>query len=342
MKIIVAILNWNGKKHLEHFLPSVTKYSGDAEIAVIDNASTDDSVSFVKSNYPQIKLVHNLTNGGFAQGYNEGLSKLEADIFVLLNSDIEVTENWIKPVADLMMSDEKIAAAQPKILSYSNKTNFEHAGAAGGFIDKDGYPFCRGRIFNETEKDSGQYNTSGEVFWATGACLFIKAEKFKECGGFDNDFFAHMEEIDLCWRLKNRGYKIMYCAESTVYHLGGGTLNYESPRKTYLNFRNNLYLLHKNDYSGTRWVKMLRRKTLDGIAGIKFILSGKFIHGWMVFRAHLHYYRNFSKMNKKREELKKLVSDSSDKTGIYNGSVTYDFFISKKKKFSELDETMWE
>lgn len=342
MKTIVAILNFNGKKHLEHFLSSVIKHSGEAEIVVIDNASTDDSVIFLKSDFPQIRLIQNITNGGFAQGYNEGLSGLEADIFVLLNSDIEVTENWIKPVADLLMSDETIAAAQPKILSYNRKTHFEHAGAAGGFMDKDGFIFCRGRIFNETEEDTGQYDVSGEVFWATGACLFIKADKYKECGGFDNDFFAHMEEIDLCWRLKNRGYKIMYCADSKVYHLGGGTLSYDSPRKTYLNFRNNLYLLQKNDYSDNHWLKMQRRKTLDGIAGIKFFMAGKLIHGWMVFKAHLHYYTNFSKMNKKRKELMKSISENPDRTGIYNGSVTYDFFISKRKKFSELDETMFE
>jgi len=342
MKIIVAILNWNGKKYLEHFLPSVVKHSKEAEIVVIDNASTDDSVTFLRENYPQVRIIHNLTNGGFAQGYNEGLAQLDADIFILLNSDIEVTENWIKPVADLLMSEDAIAASQPKILSYSNKMQFEHAGAAGGFIDKDGYPFCRGRIFNETEEDNGQYNTSSEVFWATGACLFIKAKYFKEQGGFDPDFFAHMEEIDLCWRLKNRGYKIMFCPGSTVFHLGGGTLNYESPHKTYLNFRNNLYLLHKNDYSGTRWVKMLRRKILDGIAGFRFFISGKFIHSWMVFKAHLHYYRNYSKMNKKRNELLNNVSADPNKKGMYNASVTYDFFISKKKKFSELDETMFE
>ncbi|MFZ5552870.1 MAG: glycosyltransferase family 2 protein [Bacteroidota bacterium] len=337
MKIIVAILNYNGKKHLEHFLPSVLKNSDGAEIVIIDNASTDDSVEFLKKNHSHLRIVQNLTNGGFAQGYNEGLQQLEADIFVLLNSDVEVTPGWITPVAELLMKDEKNAAAQPKILSYIRKTHFEHAGAAGGFIDKDGYPFCRGRIFNEVEEDIGQYNVSGEIFWATGACMFIKAKCFKEENGFDAGFFAHMEEIDLCWRLKNRGYKMMYCADSKVYHLGGGTLNYESPRKTYLNFRNNLYAIHKN-YNGPLFLKLLRRKTLDGIAGVVFLLSGKYKHAWMIMLAHFHYYRQFSQLNRKREYIS-ATRKNENLTGVYDGSVTYDFFVGKKKRFSDLKKS---
>jgi len=246
-KTAVVILNWNGKKFLEKFLPAVIeKSSASADVYVADNCSSDDSVCFLKQKFPQVKIIKNKKNYGFSAGYNQALKQIEAEYFVLLNSDIEVTDNWIEPVINLMESDKTIGACQPKLMSFNDKSLFEYAGAAGGFIDKYGYPFCRGRLFQTIEEDKNQYNDTIEIFWATGACLFVRAEIFKKLGGLDDDFFAHMEEIDICWRMKNAGYKIMYCPNSTVYHVGGGTLHKSNAKKTYLNFRNNLSLLFKN------------------------------------------------------------------------------------------------
>ena len=245
-KVAVVILNWNGVRHLSQFLPSVVASTwANLEIVVGDNASKDGSIEFLKK-YPEIKVICNDQNYGFTGGYNKVLKQVSADYYILLNSDVEVNPGWIEPVISLMESNPLIAAAAPKIKSYAERNHFEHAGAAGGFIDSFGYPFCRGRMFYEIEEDKGQYDESGEVFWASGAALFIKKQCWDEANGFDDRFFAHMEEIDLCWRLKNMGYKIMYCAASTVYHVGGGTLNTENPLKTYLNFRNNLLLLKNN------------------------------------------------------------------------------------------------
>jgi GT2 family glycosyltransferase len=264
MKIAVVILNWNGKKFLEQFLPNVLEHSADrAEVIIADNASTDDSVEFLKQNYPHIRLIQNAENGGFSKGYNDALKHVEADYFVLLNSDIEVTPNWIQPVINLMESDKNIVVCQPKIRSYYEREKFEYAGAAGGFMDRFGYPFCRGRIFETIETDHGQYDDVCEVFWATGAAMFVKAPIYREFGGLDEDFFAHMEEIDFCWRVKNAGYKVMYCPDSTIYHIGGGTLPKHSPRKTYLNFRNNLSLLYKNLYSTELFFVFFVRSFLD-------------------------------------------------------------------------------
>ncbi len=224
-KVAVVILNWNGKSFLEKFLPIVIKYSSSAQIIVADNQSSDDSVSFLKQHFPEVRIIINPSNDGFSTGYNLALKQVEAEYYVLLNSDVEVTEKWIEPIMDLMDSNKQIAACQPKILDYNHKTTFEYAGAAGGFMDKYGYPFCRGRIFNSLEEDKGQYNNSTEVFWATGACMFVRAEAFWKVGGFDDDYFAHMEEIDVCWRMKNIGYQIYVEPKSLVYHVGGGTLN---------------------------------------------------------------------------------------------------------------------
>lgn len=334
-KIAIAILNWNGKHHLKKFLPGVISYSAGAEIYVIDNCSTDNSVEFLKQNYRQVKIILNDKNYGFAKGYNEGLKHIDADFFILLNSDVEVTENWIKPVMQIFDKDNKIAVVQPKIKSYKQRDYFEHAGAAGGFIDKDFFPFCRGRIFNINEADTGQYNDECEIFWATGACFFIRAALFKQNNGFDEYFFAHMEEIDLCWRLKNRGYKIVYTSQSTIYHLGGGTLDYLSPRKTYLNFRNNLFLIVKNYRGSFLFYKILRRIFLDGIAGIKFLFSLQFSHTWAVVRAHFSFYATFFYYLKIRKLLK-LNDNQPNNTALYKKSVVYDFYIRKKKKFSEL------
>jgi GT2 family glycosyltransferase len=331
-KVAVVILNWNGKHYLQKFLPSVvdTDYPN-LEIIVGDNASTDHSVEFLQAEYPQINIISNKENLGFAGGYNAILSEVDADYFVLLNSDVEVTRDWIRPIIELMESDPRIAAAQPKLKAYANKDHFEYAGAAGGFIDQFGYPFCRGRLFDSVEEDLGQYDTSTEIFWASGAALFIKRKNWIEIAGFDADFFAHMEEIDLCWRLKNLGYKVMYCPHSTVYHVGGGTLNVESPFKTYLNFRNNLFMLLKN-LNGARavWVLFVRF-WLDFISLLKFMLEGKFNHALAINKAHTAFFWDFGKTKKKRVSTQKFNA-----TGLVEKSVVWNYFVRKKKHFSEI------
>lgn len=333
-KIAVVILNWNGKKHLAQFLPSVIKFTPPyVDIVVADNGSTDDSITFVKEKFPQVLVTKNEKNGGFAKGYNDALKQVSADIYILLNSDVEVTENWIIPLIKRLNTSDKIAACQPKILSYLDKNKFEHAGAAGGFIDKFGFAFCRGRIFDFNEKDNLQYNQSTEIFWATGACLAIKADLYHQLGGFDEDFFAHMEEIDLCWRLKNNGYQIWYEANSTVYHLGGGTLNYNSPQKVYLNFRNNLFLITKNKASTFIFLDLFIRLVLDGIAGIFFLINGNFKGIVAVLKAHFSFYANLGKMMQKRKQL----TQKDNLYGIYPKSIVWNYFIKKKKKFSELE-----
>lgn len=290
MKIAIVILNYNGKNWLEKFLPKIIRHSAIAEIFVIDNASTDDSVSYLKNNFPSISTVLNKENFGFAGGYNEGLRSINAEIYCLLNSDVEVTANWIEPILTLFESDKDIAAIQPKILSYSQKEYFEFAGAAGGLIDNLGYPFCHGRIFEKVEKDEGQYDLPLEIFWASGCALFIRSEDFWRQNGFDARFFAHQEEIDLCWRLKNSGKKIYYCSDSTVYHVGGGTLNKTNPRKTFLNIRNNLMMLLKNlPISTLLWVLPLRL-ILDGFAAIFLAYKEGFSHFVAVIKAHFSFY----------------------------------------------------
>jgi GT2 family glycosyltransferase len=319
-KIAVVILNWNGVQLLEQFLPSVVKYSPEATVYVADNASTDESIAFIKNNYPTIKIVQNKTNQGFAGGYNESLQHVDAEIFALVNSDIEVTENWLKPILQTFESEPETAIIQPKILDYKRKDYFEYAGAGGGFIDQFGYPFCRGRIFETLEKDNGQYNDNKEIFWASGACFFIRSAVYNELNGFDEDFFAHQEEIDLCWRATNRGYKIKYNSESTVYHVGGATLQQANPQKTFLNFRNSLLMLTKNLPQETLFQVLIIRMLLDGIAGIKFILGGQFTHCWAVIRAHFSFYRLFLRNYKKRE--KKQIE-------IYfkTKSIVYEYYV---------------
>jgi hypothetical protein len=303
---------------------------------VADNASSDDSISFLKTNYPQVEIIKNITNGGFAKGYNDALKQVKAEYFVLLNSDIEVSSNWIDPIIQLMDNDMSIAACQPKIKDYNKRTFFEYAGAAGGFLDKYGYPFCRGRIFETLEEDKGQYNDTLEVFWATGACMFIRAEYFLKVGGFDEDFFAHMEEIDLCWRLKNKGYKVLYCGASTVYHVGGGTLNKTSSFKTFLNFRNNLLMIFKNHPPEFLYLKLFIRFILDGIAGLKFLFSGQFSHFLAVIKAHFSFYALFGKTLKKRELLEKDVKQHTT-TGVYEYCIIADYYLKNKKTFKEID-----
>jgi len=278
VNVAVVILNWNGKTLLERFLPSVVAYSKEATVYVADNASSDDSVDFVSKAYPEVKIVQNTENGGYAKGYNDALSKIDADVYCLLNSDVEVTPNWLTPVISAFEESDDIAAIQPKILDCKKKTHFEYAGAAGGYIDKLGYPYCRGRIFDTIEKDEGQYDEDIDIFWASGACLFIRKTVFEEAGKLDEDFFAHQEEIDLCWRIQNMGYRIRFIADSTIYHLGGATLDTMNPKKTYLNFRNNLYLLLKNVNTKRLPGILLIRLILDGLAALKFLMEGKPSH----------------------------------------------------------------
>jgi len=302
MKIAVVILNWNGVQLLEQFLPSVIQYSSEADIYVADNASTDNSISFVETHFPTIKIVKNSGNYGFAKGYNEALQHIDAEIYALVNSDIEVTENWLKPILENFENEANTAIIQPKLLDFKNKAYFEYAGAAGGFIDKYGYPYCRGRIFETIEKDNGQYNDACEITWASGACFFIRSKVYYELKGFDGDFFAHQEEIDLCWRAKNKGYTIKYNSNSVVYHVGGATLQQGNPKKTFLNFRNSLLMLVKNLPKKSLYSVLFIRMILDGIAGIHFITQGKFSHCWAILKAHFSFYSLFSNTYKKRTE----------------------------------------
>lgn len=331
-KVSVVILNWNGRFFLEKFLPSVYNSTyPNIEFVIGDNGSTDDSMAFVKEIYPQIRLIQNDQNYGFAGGYNKVLEQVEADYYILLNSDVEVTPQWIEPVIE-MMERENYVAAQPKIRAFHKKTHFEHAGGAGGYMDIFGYPFCRGRILHITEEDKGQYDTEKDIFWATGAALFIKSSVWKEAQGFDADFFAHMEEIDLCWRLKKMGYKIGYCPNSTVYHVGGGTLNTSNPKKTYLNFRNNLFMLHKNLPFGQAVGVIFIRMWMDLVALIHFLVQGKGKDAWAVSRAHQSFFINFFKNSKKR----KKYSAVEYKKGVYSKSIIWDFYVNKIQKFSDL------
>lgn len=331
-KVSVVILNWNGRFFLEKFLPSVYNSTyPNIEFVIGDNGSTDDSLDFVKANYPQIRIIQNDQNYGFAGGYNKVLEQVQADYYILLNSDVEVTTHWIEPVIE-MMERENYVAAQPKIRAFHKKTHFEHAGGAGGYLDKWGYPFCRGRILHVTEEDRGQYDTEEEIFWATGAALFIKSSAWREAQGFDADFFAHMEEIDLCWRIKRLGHKIGYCPKSTVYHVGGGTLQTSNPKKTYLNFRNNLFMLHKNLPLGQALGIIFIRFWLDLLALIHFLVQGKGKDAWAISRSHQAFFTNFFKNSKKR----KKYNVPFNKKGLYKKSIIWDFYVNKIQKFSDL------
>ncbi len=331
-RIAVVILNWNGKTLLEKYLPSVVEYSKEAEIIVADNASTDDSVLFLKANYPQIRIIQHKQNLGFAQGYNEALEEVEAEYYVLLNSDVEVTENWLKGIMELMDKNPRIACCQPKLLSMTQRTHFEYAGAAGGYIDYLGYPFCRGRIFNHIEEDKEQYDNIKEIFWATGAAMFVRSRLYQSFGGLDADFFAHQEEIDFCWRLKNAGYKIFYYPHSVCYHYGGASLNKTSPYKTFLNFRNNLYMLYKNLPKEKRSKVLFKRFFLDLIAAFSFLLKGSGGEFKAVFKAYVAFLKNKHLMAKKRN----FILNPNIKE-IYPKSIVKEYYLKGKKNFSQLD-----
>jgi len=331
LKTAIVILNWNGQKLLEQFLPSVVNFSSQlADVYIADNASTDNSVAYVKSFFPSVKIINNAVNGGYAKGYNDALSKIDADIYCLLNSDVEVTENWLQPILDVFKSDAKTAIVQPKLLDFKNQSKFEYAGAGGGFVDLFGYPYCRGRVFNNLETDTKQFNDVEDIFWASGACLFIRAKVYHQINGLDEDYFAHQEEIDLCWRTHNMGFKVKYVGNSTVYHVGGATLQETNPQKTYLNFRNSLLNVVKNVPKKWFLFVVFSRLLLDGIAGIKFILELRPIHTFAILKAHLSFYKNFLKFLGKRKKLQKKQD--------YNlhTSIVWQYFVLGRKKFKEL------
>jgi GT2 family glycosyltransferase len=334
--VAVAILNWNGRALLEKYLPGVVKHSAPHSIYVIDNYSSDDSLDFVRKKFPQVKIIQTGSNLGYAGGYNEGLKDIQEPYAVLLNSDVRTTPGWLNPIVDHFEEHPNCAALQPKILWDREPNRFEYAGASGGFIDSLGYPFCRGRILNELEADIGQYNEPRKVFWATGACLAVRTQVFKDLGGLDPMLFAHMEEIDLCWRMQRAGFEIWVQPESTVYHLGGATLNMDSPRKTFLNFRNNLSILVKNLPHGQAMKIVFVRLLLDGIAGIKFVLEGKPIHTWAIVKAHFAFYGRFSRIQRARASTAKYpFLPLHQLTGTFPGSLIWQFYIKGKKKFSD-------
>jgi GT2 family glycosyltransferase len=333
----IVILNWNGIGFLKKFLEVaiVNSSSPDIDIFVADNASTDGSADWVENSFPSVKLIRLDKNYGFAGGYNIALEQIETEYFILLNSDVEVTPGWTEPLISFMEKNRDTASCQPKILSWLNRDCFEYAGAAGGYIDKYGYPFCRGRIFSKVEKDLGQYDSVKEIFWSSGACMIVRADAWKKCMGFDNDFFAHMEEIDLCWRFHKTGYKVCFIPESVVFHVGGGVLPYNSSFKAYLNFRNNLFLLYKNLPDRSLHKTLFFRKSFDALSAILFFFTGRFGTAGSVWKAHMDYYKSISALKIKRESVKKLtITEISDE--VLNKSIVFEFYIKRKKTFDKL------
>lgn len=334
--VAIVILNYNGATLLPEYLPSVLQNTPpQVRIIVADNGSTDCSLQLLRSNFPSVEIIDLQHNSGFAQGYNLALRQVKADYYLLLNSDVEVTPHWLEPLFATIGSNPQVFACQPKILSKREPQYFEYAGAAGGMIDVLGYPFCRGRLFHTTEKDEGQYNGTKSVFWASGACMLVRADLFHSLGGFDGDLFAHMEEIDLCWRAKNAGYSVLYCSESTVYHLGGGTLAYQNPRKTYLNFRNSLVALIKNENPKHLWVNLFVRMCLDGIAGVRFFLQGEWKHLWAVLRSHFYLYANIGRLKAKRAHAQRTAV-SFQHPERWKGSIVWAYFVKGIRRFSDL------
>jgi len=331
LKTAIIILNWNGEKLLEQFLPSIVNFSSElSTIYVADNASSDASIAFVKDQFPSVHIIENAINGGYAKGYNDALACIDADIYCLINSDVEVTNNWIPPILDVFKKEKNTAIIQPKILDFKDKSKFEYAGAGGGFVDLYGYPYCRGRVFNHLEEDMNQFNDISEIFWASGACFFIRSEVYHQLKGFDEDYFAHQEEVDLCWRAQNEGFKVKYVGTSTVYHVGGATLQETNPHKTFLNFRNSLLNVIKNVPKQWFLFVVFSRLILDGIAGIKFLIELRPVHTWAIIKAHLSVYKSFYKFLQKRKKLQKKYE--------YNlhTSVVWQYFVLKRRNFKNL------
>jgi len=336
-KTAVVILNWNGIGYLKQFLGTVTANSGGAgtSIYLADNCSTDGSADWVEENYPSVKIIRLDRNYGFAGGYNLALEQIRADYYILLNSDVEVTQGWADELISFMNNNPNAAACQPKILSWSRRDHFEYAGAAGGYIDRYGYPFCRGRLFDVCETDKGQYDDIEEVFWTSGSCMIIRSDAWRKCGGLDQDFFAHMEEIDLCWRLMLAGYRLFYNPGAVVFHVGGGALPYETPLKVYLNFRNNLFMLYKNLPDGTRFKTLFIRMLLDGVAAGVFLITGKFRKVYPVLRAHIGFYKSLTSLKLKRNNVQRSCPDNPFRL-ILNKSIVFEFYIKGNKTFSSL------
>ncbi len=331
MNIAIVILNWNGRHLLEQFLPKVLEHSlTQASVYVADNASTDDSVAFLTESFPQVKIIQNATNGGYARGYNEALERLEEDLFVLMNSDIVTSVGWLDPILEAFENDPHLGAAQPKILDLKRPDHFEYAGAGGGFLDYFGYPFCRGRLFDTLEKDDGQYNDRLPIFWASGACLVVRRSAFYEAGALDEQFFAHQEEIDLCWRIQAAGYSILHLGDSAAFHLGGATLEQMNPQKTFLNFRNNLMLLLKNVPGRKVYSILFLRMCLDGIAAVKFLAEGKLKHSLAILRAHFGFYAKVPSLLRLRRRTKKT------KTYSTTLSIVWQYFVLKKKHYTDI------
>ena len=336
-RISIIILNWNGKKLLEQFLPSVLAHSlnDNSEVIVADNGSTDDSVDFLKKQFPTLPLIQFDENYGFAEGYNRSIAQVNSEYVVLLNSDIETTEDWLQPLVNYMDTHLEVAAVQPKIRNYHHKEKFEYAGAAGGFIDRYGYPFCRGRILDVIETDRGQYDDAIPIFWATGACLLIRRKDYLEVGGLDARFFAHQEEIDLCWRLNAQGKSVMYIPESVVYHVGGASLNKENPQKTYLNFRNNLLMLYKNVQSSVLFRTFAMRYVLDFLACVHLLLQGDFKNAKAVIKAHCDFLRmKASYKSARSENLAKAVTTTV--SAQYPKSILWQFYIKGQETYNSL------
>jgi GT2 family glycosyltransferase len=333
-KIAVVILNWNGRKFLEQFLPSVTQTTyKNCDLIVADNASTDDSISFLESHYPAIRIIHLTENYGFSKGYNEALKQVQADYYVLLNSDVEVTAGWLEPMVDLLEKNKNIAVCQPKLLAYHNKKQFEYAGAAGGWLDKYGYPFAKGRVYDTCEEDHGQYDQAEPIFWATGAALFIRSSVYQEVGGCDAYFFAHQEEIDLCWRIQLAGYKIYSCPASVAYHVGGGTLPKSNSKKTYLNFRNNKIMLSKNlPFPRVIWI-LWARAFLDAVSALKGLLSGEGGYFIAIIRANIGFIRWWL-FHRKKSIFPKRKKTPLD--GYLQRNTVWLYFAKKKKTFREI------
>lgn len=337
MKTAVIILNWNGRKMMETYLPSVCKYTqgDDVQVVVADNGSTDDSIEFLQREYPQVALIQLDQNYGFAEGYNKAIAQVDAEYVVLLNSDVEVTENWHTVLTEYMDAHPEVAACQPKILAYYDKAKFEHAGAAGGFIDKYRFPYCRGRVLGKVEEDRGQYDQPIQIFWATGAALFIRKKAYDEVGGLDGTFFAHMEEIDLCWRLNSRGYQVMCVPQSKVYHLGGGTLNVDNPRKTYLNFRNNLLMIYKNETEERVGSVLRARKFFDNLAALMYLMKGDKENFEAVRKARKEFHSIKHQYDDKRAENMRLQQVTQFPFN-YDGSIVWGYYAFNKKLYTDL------
>lgn len=333
--VAIVILNWNGANFLRRFLPGVIIHAEGARVIVADNASTDDSVELLARDFPGVELLLLDRNFGFCEGYNQALTQVDSPYFVLLNSDVEVTLGWLRPLRDLLEINPRVAAVQPKILAHADPTLFEYAGAGGGYLDRLAYPFCRGRLFDTLEKDLGQYNDARPVAWASGACLLVRRAAWQALGGLEPAFFAHMEEIDFCWRLQNAGYEVWYHGSSAVQHVGGGTLPKTNPRKTFLNFRNGLALLYKNTAPGEVLGAVLLRLVLDGVAGLRFLAGGEVRNFWAVLRAHFSFYGNFDYWRRRRRAARPHLR-VQDRPGVYGGSIVWAYFARGKRKFSQL------